>query len=181
MSWCLWLLAQNQQIQDDLRAEVRTLFNEDDETPSYEDINALPLLNNVVRETLRLIPPVPTTSRVTRVPVVLGSYVLPKGTTIFLSPIITHHSKQIWGDDAEEFNPYRWEGDRLGNAYQYMPFLAGGRQCIGYKFALVEFKILLAILLRNIQYFEKPGFKVAKKQQLTLRPDPNMVIWAKAV
>ncbi|EPB81119.1 hypothetical protein HMPREF1544_12187 [Mucor circinelloides 1006PhL] len=181
LSWCLWLLAQNQQIQDDLRAEVRTLFNEDDETPSYEDINALPLLNNVVRETLRLIPPVPTTSRVTRVPVVLGSYVLPKGTTIFLSPIITHHSKQIWGDDAEEFNPYRWEGDRLGNAYQYMPFLAGGRQCIGYKFALVEFKILLAILLRNIQYFEKPGFKVAKKQQLTLRPDPNMVIWAKTI
>lgn len=181
LSWCLWLLAQNQQIQDDLRAEVRTLFHEDDETPSYEDINALPLLNNVVRETLRLIPPVPTTSRVTRVPVVLGSYVLPKGTTVFLSPITTHHSKQIWGDDAEEFNPYRWEGDRLGNAYQYMPFLAGGRQCIGYKFALVEFKILLAILIRNIQYIEKPNFKVGKKQQITLRPNPNMVIWAKAI
>ncbi|KAF1803839.1 cytochrome P450 [Mucor lusitanicus] len=181
LSWCLWLLAQNQQIQDDLRAEVRTLFHEDDETPSYEDINALPLLNNVVRETLRLIPPVPTTSRVTRVPVVLGSYVLPKGTTVFLSPITTHHSKHIWGDDAEEFNPYRWEGDRLGNAYQYMPFLAGGRQCIGYKFALVEFKILLAILIRNIQYIEKPNFKVGKKQQITLRPNPNMVIWAKAV
>ncbi|CEP18330.1 hypothetical protein [Parasitella parasitica] len=181
LSWCLWLLGQNQQIQDDLRTEVRTLFHQDDETPSYEDINALPLLNNVVRETLRLIPPVPMTSRVTRVPVVLGSYVLPKGTTIFLSPIATHHSKQIWGDDAEEFNPYRWEGDRLGNAYQYMPFLAGGRQCIGYKFALVEFKILLAVLIRNIQYFEKPGFKVSKKQQITLRPDPNMVIWARTV
>lgn len=181
MSWCLWLLAQNQQIQKDLRDEIRTLFHEDDKTPSYEDINSLPLLNNVVRETLRLIPPVPNTSRVTRVPVVLGSYVLPKGTVVFLSPIATHHNKQIWGDDAEEFKPSRWDGDRLGNAYEYMPFLAGGRQCIGYKFALVEFKILLAILLRNIQYFEKPGFKVAKKQQITLRPDPNMVIWAKSI
>lgn len=174
-------MAKNQQIQDDLRAEVRTLFGEDDETPSYEDINSLPLLNNVVRETLRLIPPVPNTSRITRVPVVLGSYVLPKGTTIFLSPIVTHHSKYIWGDDAEEFSPNRWESDRIGNAYEYMPFLAGGRQCIGIKFALMEFKILLAILIRNIQFFEKPGFKVTKQQQLTLRPEPNMVVLAKIV
>lgn len=182
MSWCLWLLAKDQAIQDELRAEVRTLFGEDNETPTYEEINTLPLLNNVVRETLRLIPPVPTTSRITRVPTVLGSYALPKGTHIFLSPITTHHSTAIWGDDAEEFNPYRWENsERIGNAYQYMPFLAGGRQCIGYRFALIEFKILLAVLIRNLQYFEKPDFKIVKKQELTMRPTPNMTLWVKSI
>lgn len=179
MSWCLWLLAQNQKIQDELRAEVLTLFKDDNSIPTYEEINTLPLLNNVVRETLRLIPAVPVTNRVTRVPVVLGSHVLPKGTTIFLSLIANHHSKAIWGDDAEEFNPYRWETEKVGNAYQYLPFLAGGRQCIGYKFALIEFKILLAILIRKMQYFEKPGFNVTKKQQITLRPSPNMRLLVK--
>ncbi|CAO3617801.1 unnamed protein product [Mucor hiemalis] len=182
LSWCLWLLAKNQQIQDDLRAEIKTLFGENNDTPTYEEINALPLLNNVVRETLRLIPPVPTTSRITRVPVQLGSYAIPSGTHVFISPICTHHSKVIWGEDAEEFNPSRWENnENLGNAYQYMPFLAGGRQCIGYRFALVEFKILLAILIRNLQYFEKPNFKISKKQQITLRPSPNMTLWVKSI
>ncbi|KAI7891180.1 cytochrome P450, partial [Mucor mucedo] len=181
LSWALWLLAKDQVVQDELRKEVLTLFK-NDEVPSYEAINALPLLNNVVRETLRLIPPVPVTSRVTRVTTVLGSHVLPMGTQIIISAITSHHSTEIWGDDAEEFNPKRWENsERLGNAYEYMPFLAGGRQCIGYKFALVEFKVLLAILVRDIQYFEKPDFKVSKKQQLTLRPSPNMTLWLKPV
>ncbi|KAI8991429.1 cytochrome P450 [Mycotypha africana] len=185
LSWCLWLLAQYQQIQDNLRAEVRTLFKEHDNNdgdinnvPTYDEINALPLLNNVVRETLRLIPPVPYTSRITRVPCRFGFIF------VFLNILGNHHSETIWGEDAKEFNPYRWEegsGRPLGNAYQYMPFLAGGRQCIGYKFALVEFKLLLAILIKDIQYFEKPGFQVTKKQQLTLRPFPNMQLWAKAI
>ncbi|KAI7905914.1 cytochrome P450 [Cokeromyces recurvatus] len=184
LSWCLWLLAKNQKVQDELRAEINTLFTDDkDETiPTYDEINSLPLLNNVVRETLRLIPPVPTTTRITRVPVTLGSYVLPKGTRVFLSPITNHHSIEIWGDDAEAFNPYRWEKqEKIGNAYQYIPFLAGGRQCIGYRFALIEFKILLALLIKHIQYFEKPGFKVTKKQHVTLRPSPNMILWMKQI
>ncbi|KAI9476411.1 MAG: cytochrome P450 [Benjaminiella poitrasii] len=184
LSWCLWLLAKNQSVQDRLRAEVNTLFKDDnDETiPTYDEINTLPLLNNVVRETLRLIPAVPTTTRITRVPAVLGSYVLPKGTRVFLSIITNHHSPEIWGDDAEDFNPDRWDNpEKIGNAYQYIPFLAGGRQCIGYRFALVEFKLLLALLVKHIQYFEKPGFEVTKKQQVTLRPSPNMVLWMKAI
>lgn len=179
MSWCLWLLAQNQKYQDELRKEVLTLFKDDDSTPTYEEVNALPFLNNVVRETLRLYPPVPITDRVTRVPVALGSHVIPKGTTIHLSFIVNHHSKEVWGEDAEEFNPYRWDTDKVGNAYQYLPFLAGGRQCIGYKFALIEFKILLAILIRKMQYFEKPGFKVSKRQQVTMRPFPDMRLLVK--
>lgn len=182
LSWCLWLLAKDQSIQDELREEVRTLFGENDETPSYEDINALPLLNNVVKETLRLIPAVPTTSRMARVDTRLGSYAIPAGTTIMISPIVMQHSKEIWGEDAEEFNPSRWEkNEKLGNAYQYMPFLAGGRQCIGYKFALIEFKILLAVLVRNLKYVEKPGLVFEKKQHITLRPSPDMTLWVTSV
>ncbi|KAI8382929.1 cytochrome P450 [Blakeslea trispora] len=182
LSWCLWLLARHQDIQDELREEVRTLFEDDNHVPSYDQINSLPLLNNVVRETLRLIPPVPGTVRQTRVPTTIGSYAIPAGVPVFLPLIVLHHSKSIWGEDAEEFVPSRWNNpDKVGNSYQYLPFLAGGRMCIGYKFALIEFKLLLAILIRDIQYFEKPNFKIIPRQQLTLRPTPNMTLWMRAV
>ncbi|KAG1445612.1 hypothetical protein G6F56_009853 [Rhizopus delemar] len=180
LSWCLWLLAQNQDIQDRLRKEVNSIFI-GDETPSYDDINKLTLLDNVCRETLRLIPPVPLTNRMTRVPVTLGNFVIPANTTLYLPLIVGHHSKEVWGEDAEEFKPDRWKTDKVGNAYQYLPFLAGGRQCIGLKFAQIEMKLLLALFIKDIQYFEKPGFTVIKKQQITLKPYPNMTLWMKRI
>ncbi|KAL0088296.1 hypothetical protein J3Q64DRAFT_1724979 [Phycomyces blakesleeanus] len=199
LSWCLWLLAKNPGIQDELREEIRPLFRNLDtdhhmfdsskdsremaikneaSVPSYDDINSLKLLNNVCKETLRVIPPVPVTNRVTRKEVILGDYILPKGTDVFISIIANHHSKQIWGDDAETFRPSRWDEELASKVspYEYMPFLAGGRQCIGYKFALVEMKILLAILIMDFKFSEKPGFEPKKEQLITLRPSPNMTL-----
>ncbi|RCH97658.1 hypothetical protein CU097_008680 [Rhizopus azygosporus] len=181
LSWCLWLLAQHQDVQDRLREEVRVLF-QDENSFDYETINSISYLDYVCRETLRFIPTVPRTSRVNRVPVTLGEYTIPKGTVIHITPISTHRSKEIWGEDADKFNPLRWEKpDHIGNAYQYMPFLAGARQCIGNKFAMLEMKVLLSILLHHIQFFEKPGFKVRKIQMVTTKPVPNMTLFAKPV
>ncbi|EIE80422.1 hypothetical protein G6F46_012660 [Rhizopus delemar] len=181
LCWCLWLLAQNQDIQDKLRAEILPLFK-DGKISNYDAVNAIPYLDYVCRETLRLIPTVPDTNRINRVPVVLGSYVIPKDTTFHIPPVVSQRSKEIWGEDADEFNPSRWEkSENIGNAYQYFPFLAGGHQCIGHKFATVEMKVLLSILIKDIQFFEKPGFKVQKKQIITMRPIPNMTLWIKPV
>ncbi|KAG1190543.1 hypothetical protein G6F36_003033 [Rhizopus arrhizus] len=120
--------------------------------------------------------------RVNRVPVVLGPYVLPKDTIFYIPCIVSHHSKEIWGEDVKEFKPSRWEKTgHIGNPYEYFPFLAGGRQCIGQKFAIVELKVLLSILIRDIQFFEKPGFKVQKGQTAVARPVPNMTLWTKRV
>ncbi|KAG1255069.1 hypothetical protein G6F68_010557 [Rhizopus microsporus] len=73
LCWCLWLLAQHQDIQDKLRSEILGLFK-DNKISDYDAVNALPYLDHVCRETLRLIPTVPRTMRVNRVPVVLGPY-----------------------------------------------------------------------------------------------------------
>ncbi|KAI8138380.1 cytochrome P450 [Fennellomyces sp. T-0311] len=201
LSWCLWLLAQHQDIQDALRAEVTPLFEKvnmkhrvfhDDpfETgfdgagiPSFEVINKLHLLDNVCRETSRLIPVVPLTSRVAAKDVTLKNYVIPKGTDVFLPLIVNHHNKELWGEDAEEFRPSRWDEEAAAKAgpYDYLPFLAGGRQCIGYRFALIELKIILAILITKFQFFEKPEFVFKKRQMLTLRPSPNMTLLVKPI
>lgn len=160
---------------------MRVLF-QDENSFDYETINSISYLDYVCRETLRFIPTVPRTSRVNRVPVTLGHYTIPKGTVIHILPLYAHRSKEIWGEDADKFNPLRWEKrDHLGGAYEYMPFLAGARQCIGNKFAMLEMKILVAILLHHIQFFEKPGFEVKKIQVITTRPIPNVTLWAKPI
>ena len=201
LSWCLWLLAQHQDIQDALRAEVTPLFenvNMDDPVfrenpfelgfdkaniPSYEDINNLRLLNNVCRETSRVIPAVPLTTRYTSKDMIFKNYFIPKGTVLFLPIIASHHNKDLWGEDAEEFRPSRWDEQDASKAgpYDYLPFLAGVRSCIGYRFAMIELKIILSILLVKFQFFEKPGFVPAKKQRITLRPSPNMTLLVKPV
>ncbi|KAI9271435.1 cytochrome P450 [Sporodiniella umbellata] len=182
LCWCLWLLAQHQEIQDSVRSESQVLF-EEGKLCDYDAIQALPYLNSVFRETLRMIPAVPRTLRMTCAPVALGTWVIPQGTVIEVSPLVTHRSKAIWGKDAHTFRPTRWiDGQHtLGNTYQFLPFLAGGRQCIGYRFATVEFKLVLVVLLKEIRFFLKPDFKVEKKQGLTTRAVPNMLLWAKPV
>ncbi|KAI8340507.1 cytochrome P450 [Chlamydoabsidia padenii] len=204
LSWCLWLLADHPDIQDALREEIKPAFGQvnikhplfekpldynhqnaqsESNLPSYDTINSLPLLNNVCKETLRLLPPVPTTNRISTKDDVLGHYVIPKGTVIFLSPITSHHSTKIWGEDALEFRPSRWDEPRAKNVgpYEYFPFLAGSRQCIGNRFALMEMKILLSLLIMDLKYHVKPGFEFRKKQSITMRPHPNMTLLVEKV
>ncbi|KAI9487912.1 cytochrome P450 [Zychaea mexicana] len=203
LTWCLLLLAQHQDVQDALRAEVTPVverINMDDsvfhdegpfgigfegaDMPSYETMNSLHLLNNVIRETARLIPVVPVTARYATKNTTMKHHFVPKGTDVVIPIVVNHHSKTIWGDDAETFRPGRWDEEpaysKVGS-YEYFPFLAGTRQCIGYRFALIELKIILAILITKFQFFEKPGFVVKRRQELTLRPVPNMTLLVKPI
>ena len=97
--------------------------------------------------------------------------------------IVKHHDKKVWGEDAEEFRPSRWDEGPATNIgpYDFMPYLAGGRQCIGSRFANIEIKIVLGILLTKFQFYEKPDFTIIKRNDLTLRPSPNMTLLVKPV
>ncbi|KAI8369593.1 cytochrome P450 [Radiomyces spectabilis] len=204
LTWCLWFLARHQDVQDELRAEIKTTFDDTDmdhpmftdplhspsdyraeeaDIPNYEAIHQLKLLNNVCKETLRLIPPVSLTNRMALKDMILGQYLIPKGTVLIFSPMVTHHLKSIWGDDAAEFRPSRWNEPAAASIspYTYMPFFAGGRQCIGHRFAIIEMKIMLSFLLRDTKYTEIPGMQFQKKQQVTVRPVPSMKLRARKI
>ncbi|KAI9257418.1 cytochrome P450 [Sporodiniella umbellata] len=181
LCWALWLLAGHQDVQHRLREEIQPLF-EGDRLSSYDAVSSLSYLDHVCRETLRRIPTVARSSRVNIKPVTLGPYYVPKGTTIHIPQVVTQLSKDIWGEDAMEFKPERWEkSDKLGNAYEYYPFLVGGHQCIGHRFATIEFKVLLCLLIKDMQFFEKPLYQIKKKQIVTTRAIPDMTLWVKRV
>ncbi|KAF7725053.1 hypothetical protein EC973_000460 [Apophysomyces ossiformis] len=178
LTWCLWLLAKHQDVQTVLREEIKTLLKNDGDIPSYEELNQLHLLNNVCKETLRLIPPVPVTYRVACEELTLRDRVVPKGTLIVLSPLASHLSSKFWGEDVDQFKPSRWDELPAKNVspYVYMPFLAGPHQCIGNKFALIEMKMILCTLIKDFCFTEKPGFRFKRQHVLVTRPSPNMTL-----
>jgi cytochrome P450 len=145
ITWTLFLLSQHPQIAQDVVDELHFVLN--GEAPTVGQLQKLPLLERVIKESMRLLPPVPWNGRVTSQPTQLGGYELPKGTEVFLSIYQTHHLPEIYSQ-PEKFNPQRWETFEP-TMFEYNPFSAGSRICIGAGFAMMEIKIVLSMLLQK--------------------------------
>jgi cytochrome P450 len=98
----------------------------------------------------------------------LGSHPLPKGTWVMMSPYITHRIPEVF-PDPYRFVPERWLSIHP-SAYEFMPFSAGPRYCIGTSLALMQLKIAMSILLKRFRYALKPGTKVDCAGLNAIRP-----------
>ncbi|CAJ0634323.1 1270_t:CDS:10 [Entrophospora sp. SA101] len=179
MSWILYYLSKDQEIQDKLREEIVKEFPDKDSELNFDQINSMEYLNAVCKETLRIVPPVVLVGRTANEDVMIDEYLIPKDTPIFVPIYQIHHSPSIWGEDVEKFNPSRWFTEKVKGLthYNFMPFSAGPKSCIGNRLALNEAKVILCNLLRNFQFHEVKGFKVTSKANMTLRPDPTVKLW----
>lgn len=109
---------------------------------------------------------------------------IPKGTHLVLCPSVCNKSKRIWGADAEEFVPERWEklDGEAASPYSIMTFLAGPRQCIGKQYALQEVKVLLIEVISKFRLLPTEelvsnDFKVnISNPGVVLRPKGGMVL-----
>ncbi|KAI0350833.1 cytochrome P450 [Trametes cingulata] len=181
LSRTLNLLAENPDVQDKLRREIIEAKNGCEGELSYDQLHALPYLEAVCRETLRLYAPAPQTFRGTMkdavLPLsepihatdgtVLRELVVPRGTNIFVGIMACNRNKALWGEDAYEWKPERWlkplpeaiEKASVPGVYAHMmTFLGGIRSCIGFRFSQLEMKVVLAELLTHFSFelSEKP-------------------------
>lgn len=103
-------LSQNQVALERLREEICSAFPDPSVVPSYDAVNtAMPYLNAVVKETLRVYPPVAIMFRISKVADVWPSGVtIPAGTLIPIFPSVLHQTASFWGEDAHQFRPERW-------------------------------------------------------------------------
>jgi cytochrome P450 len=166
LTWTLFLLAQHPQIAADLLDEVEYVLH--GEAPTIEQLQYMPLLDRIVKESLRVLPPIPFTARVVVQSTELGGYALPVGTEIYLSIYHTHHIPELY-PQPELFNPGRWE-TIAPNALEYGPFSSGRRTCIGASFATMDIKIILSMLIQRYRLQCLPHTRVDRSGVIVLTP-----------
>ncbi|KAK9448335.1 cytochrome P450 [Limtongia smithiae] len=175
VAWALYRMAKNPEIQDRLRDEILEAFpNGADDIKDADAIESLKYLNNVVRECLRVSPPVPLTVRQASEDVVIGDTLILKDTNIQISIEALNKSTAIWGPDALEFNPGRWDKG-IPDVYGYSTFIQGARSCLGRKLAELEFKCILAGMLARYKFeLTSPDHKPGIDFIITAQPDDGM-------
>lgn len=123
----------------------------------------------ILNETLRLYPPIGQMFRKTNKDVKLGGLNIPAGTEFYIAVAAIHHDKDIWGADANEFNPSRFSEPRKQLA-SYFPFGLGPRICIGQNLAIVEAKIILAMIIKQFSFSVSPSYVHAPLMSFTVQP-----------
>lgn len=176
LTWTMMLLALNPVWQDKVRVEVMEITG----GTHYPDINMLARMKNmtiVLKESMRLYPPVSYTVRQAKQNVQLGSFVIPKGLSVFINIVGLHGDPDIWGeDDAYEFNPERFHvmSNSKKNAGGFIPFGFGGRICPGEKLAHMEQKAILSMILSKFSFSISPNYKHSPTSLLSIMPSNGM-------
>jgi cytochrome P450 len=155
LTFACYLLAQHPEIQAQAAAEAWAVCGE--RCAQLDDLDHLPVVTRVIRETMRLYPPVYSLSREVIRPVTIGGYRLPKRSTVII-PIYALHRDPRWFAEPERFHPERFAPQRQQPRphYAYIPFGAGLRSCVGKELGFQQCVLVLASLLTRCQLRQLP-------------------------
>lgn len=176
LAWSLALLTSHPEALAAATAEVDATIGP--EEPTYTHLRQLTYLDQVIKEALRLYPPIHLGSRIAATDLTFGAYRIPRGTRVLYSIYLTHRDRRLW-PAPDRFDPERFSRNAAGRraAYSYLPFGGGPRNCIGAAFAQIEAKLVLARLLQQFAFRpSSAAFRV--RMRATLEPHPRM--WVEA-
>ena len=173
LTYMWYLMATNPEVQDRLRGEIRAVAG--DRALTVADLPKLGYLDMVVKESLRILPPVWSYMRAPTVDFPIGNYMVPKGDIIFISPFILQRDPRYFAD-PEVFRPERFAPGEDAKIPQgaYVPFAAGQRVCLGKAFALMEARLILATLVQHCRLSIPKGYELVFFPRLSLRPKHGM-------
>eukprot|EP00160_Parvularia_atlantis_P021501 Unigene9349_Nuclearia_a/m.28533 Unigene9349_Nuclearia_a/g.28533 ORF Unigene9349_Nuclearia_a/g.28533 Unigene9349_Nuclearia_a/m.28533 type:complete len:505 (-) Unigene9349_Nuclearia_a:96-1610(-) len=168
--WCLQLLGHHQEVQQKLYEEIMEVVGDAEEV-TLDHLGNMKYLEMVVKEGLRIYPSVPMYARELEMDVQVDEFLLKKGTIIAVHVLAMHRSKELWGPDADVFDPERWtpEREKGRHPYAFIPFSVGSRNCVGQKFAIQEEKIMLIKILRAFR-IESVKQRIPSVFQVVLNP-----------
>jgi cytochrome P450 len=171
LSWTWFLLGQNPEVEEKLFEELGRVLG--GRLPTPADLPRLLYTDTVLRESMRLYPPVWVIGRRALAPFRLGEYELPADTNVLISQLILHKDARYF-PDPERFDPDRWNAsDPRGAAlprFSYFPFGGGPRVCIGAGFGMMEAVLLLATIAQQFRIQIAAGQNVKIQPTVTLRP-----------
>lgn len=175
LSWVLYLLGVHSEAMAAVVAEIDAVIGSGDEPPTVEQVNRLDYLDQVIKETLRLYPPIHVGNR--RVPQDQGlcGYQVSAGTRVMYSIYLSHRDPEQWRD-PNAFCPARFErgAEEKVPPFTYVPFGGGPRNCIGAAFAQVEARVVLARLFQRFHCELLDADSVHAHMGATLEPRPGV-------
>jgi cytochrome P450 len=164
LTWTLFLLAQHPQVayslHDELAGELRG------EAPTLAQLDRLPLLDRVVRESMRALPASSYSQRINVEPVELAPLRLSPGTLVVFSQFITHHLPELF-PEPYRFRPERWESIEP-SPYAYLPFAAGPKMCIGASLAMMTIRLTISTVWQRVRLAVMPGADINGKVTSTM-------------
>ena len=171
LSWTWLLLGQHPEVEEKLVEELQSVLG--GRAPTASVLPRLTYTEMVLREAMRLYPPVWVIGRRALAPFRLGNYELPAETNVVMSQLITHRDAKYF-PEPERFDPDRWRPNDPRNLalprFAYFPFGGGPRVCIGAGFSMMEAVLLLATIAQNFKLTLVPGQTIEKLPSVTLRP-----------
>jgi cytochrome P450 len=178
--WALFALCQYPDVQEKVHEDVMEQSESlEGETMSLEVVEKMTYLDAFLKETLRFYPPVGTMIKHNTQPEVLGGVTVPTDSLLVIPVQLLHRSPLYW-DQPESFLPERWLSADASPPYKhpmaFIPFSAGPRTCIGYKFATMEAKLILAPLIRAFRFQLASSLRDTKfelRVSLTLKAKPD--------
>jgi cytochrome P450 len=168
LAYALWALGRHTEIQDRVAAEIVAV---DDEQLRTDPRRHLPYTVSVLQEALRLGGPTPAIMRIAREDMAVDGYRVPRGGLLMVGVYALHRDPRLWHEPLE-FNPDRFSAElsRARDRWQFLPFGAGPRSCIGEQFALTAATLELASVLRHWELASgEPEFPMSAP--LTIVPD----------
>ncbi|HSL28620.1 MAG TPA: cytochrome P450 [Anaerolineales bacterium] len=159
LAWTFALLGQHPDVQRRLVEEL-------------DSVEKSPLLDQVIKESMRLYPPIHIGNRLVADELQFDEGHIPAGERMFYSIYLTHRDPEIW-ENPEDFLPERFARGRTTQPFSYVPFGGGPRACIGAAFGQVEARVVLARLLQT-HTFEFTDHKIHAHMGATLEPRPGV-------
>jgi cytochrome P450 len=169
LSWTWLMLGEHPQVADRLRAElVQTLGHR---RPTYPDLSLLPYTRNVLKESMRLRPPVYTVPRTATTEEQIGDTLIRRGDNVAVATDALHRSAAVW-EAPEHCRPDRFAAGRLtvDQRQAYLPFGAGPRRCIGESFAMATMMTVLAVVARRVRLRPRDSRPVVPATEVTQFP-----------
>ncbi|QYG89415.1 bifunctional cytochrome P450/NADPH--P450 reductase [Bacillus atrophaeus] len=170
LSFAIYCLLKNRDKLEKACQEAEQVLTGD--TPTYKQIQHLKYIRMVLNEALRLYPTAPAFSVYAKEDTVLGGqYQISKGQPVSVLVPKLHRDQSVWGEDAEDFRPERFENPSDIPNHAYKPFGNGQRACIGMQFALQEATMVLGLVLKHFELIDHTDYELKIKEALTIKPD----------
>jgi cytochrome P450/NADPH-cytochrome P450 reductase len=172
-AWLAYILATRPDVEQKLLAEIDGITGGDpDYDLQYDDLMALPYTTQVIKEALRVYPPMPVTIRRSRKDGMLGRYRVRKDDIILVGTLAAQRDPRYWGPEPDRFDPEQFAMDKVVNRprHAFIPFSIGKRQCMAQEVTFMMLRVLLFEVGKHYQFRLAPGAAVTKNTVVTTKP-----------